>query len=243
MNTTHPPIARWMPPAQVARIVREHGLPGRRTVKDLTALRRERAGRQQSPALTLPERLELRLLAQYVPEIRRRGGETTIEGRNKATPLRVIDRGGDPYGTARLTLIGADGWRHYADRPRFVRLRYLCGIDDAGLWAVRVPSTMETVRQAVAAITPSAVFDAWRRGKRVDRQGDLYAIETTRAHDAPSGPVDADGSHVWDRETRTLTHRPADGRAHAPLHLPHPVRFARQSTIGMGRGWGRGPGD
>ncbi|HET9657318.1 MAG TPA: hypothetical protein VFP72_18340 [Kineosporiaceae bacterium] len=245
-------ICRQAPADHVARTARAHNLPGRRTIKAIRELRNERAARRAVPTqLTTPEdRLRRHYLAAYVPVIRSRGGDVTIDDKTRSAHLCVLDRRGG------LAVLGADGWRHYSSRTpaRHVSLRYLVGQDDNGPWAVRIPGTIDTVSAALDAITPADVRHAHAAGRRTDRQGDIYAIETTQQHDAPTGWIGADTrwntertarvtSHHWDAETRTLTHHPEDGRPHRPLHLPHPVRFVQQSTLSMVRGGGRGPAD
>jgi hypothetical protein len=223
----------------LAAALRERGLPGARSMTALRNLRRDRAS--QRPPLAgpdLPTRLTAALTARAVAEIARRGGETVIENKTSVTRLAIADRDKQ----ARLMLLHADGWRHYSNRfgARFATLSYLYGVDDAGPWAVRVPGTVTTVAAALAWITPAEVTAARVAGRRIARQGDVYAVETTRAHDGGGELPDA---HTWDAAARTLTHTPQDGRAHAPLTLPYPVRFVTQRVYGMGRGAGRADGD
>jgi hypothetical protein len=205
----------------------------------IRTLRRERAARRPAPVgPDLGARLAARLGARAVAEVDRRGGETTIEGRYGVESLAIVDRDR----SAGLLLLHAEGWRHYSSRfgSRRASLSYLYGVDDAGPWAVRVPGTVTTVAGALAWITPADVVAAIAAGRRVERQGDVYAVETTRAYD---GRGDLPAAHFWDAQMRTLTHMPGDGRSHAPLMLPYPVRFVRQRVYGMGRGAGRSNGD
>ncbi|MFF4188143.1 hypothetical protein ACFYZ9_33610 [Streptomyces sp. NPDC001691] len=169
-------------------------------------------------------------------EIERRGGETDIEGEKRSTPLSVVER------TDGIALLRAVGWRWYGKRvkPRMVELAYLYGKDDAGPWAVRVPGAATTVTEGLSWLTPAAVVKARAAGRRVRRQGDVYAIETTKGRDGRGELPDA---HEWRPETRRLVHRPSDGRKHRPLVLPWPVEFAVQRTIAMGRGNGWSEGD
>ncbi len=240
----------------LASYLREHNLPGRRSKTAITRLRRERARvttpvPQPAPAA---QRVKLWLAERYMAEIRRRGGEVSIASGTSRSNLRdhyleVTDRSGG------LTVLHVEGWRFYSGRHGSQRasLSYLCGRDDNGDWAARIPGTIETVAAALHWITPAAVHKAKALGKTVHRQGDVYAIATTRTHDAPTGWIGddwrlgADGqqqtSHHWDADTRILSHHPEDDRRHADLHLPHPVRFVQQSTYGHGRGNGRGPAD
>jgi hypothetical protein len=183
-------------------------------------------------------------------EIARRGGETFILSDRKGAQRRYVqlrDSARDPWSDATLYLAGVDAWRDYADGFRWTSLRYLYGVDDNGPWAVRVPGNCDSVLAALDKITPADVRKARAAGKKVKRQGDVYAVQTTKAYDSRGAEdlVEPDGrhGHFWNPETRYLTHRAGDGRNHRPLRVSYPVRFVRQSTIAMGRGNGRGPGD
>lgn len=220
---------------RAAFAARAQRLPGSRTHKAINELRAARRAARHVPEVvaSLPDRLEARILATYVPEIIERGGETFIADKTRDAALRVIERNGRG-----LYLLGADGWRYYSRQTpsRYVSLRYLVGRDDNGPFAVRVPSTVGTIAGAIAALTPAAVTNATEAGKRVRRQGDIYAIETTRAHDAKAGWVDEARTHWFDADTRYLTHRPETGRRHRPVKLAYPVRFIGQRPYAMGRG-------
>ncbi|MGK5677476.1 hypothetical protein [Actinoplanes sp. URMC 104] len=247
---TLPPYLERDPSALIAAL-KEHGVRNLRTIKAIRDLRRTRRQLRASlpaPAKPAAERLPAVLTRRYTNEVLRRGGEIGIESGSKASdlrllPLAITDR------RDRLVVLHVEGWRYYsrAYGSRFAAISYLCGRDDNGDFAVRIPGTIETVTDALDWITPAAVKKATAAGKRVDRQGDLYAIATTKAHDAKTGWVDAaDGqrhtSHHWNAATRELTHHPEDGRAHSTLVLDHPVRFLQQRTYAHGRGgvWGAG---
>jgi hypothetical protein len=238
--------------ARLAVALKEMNLPGQRSKTAITKLRRERNHRKvYERSMTVAARLNARLVGIYGAEIRRRGGETSIRtGKDRDTGLSVADRRDG------LTLLHVAGWRYYSSRvrPQHAALSYLCGTDDSGRWAARVPGTITTVRAAENWITPAAVRHAGASGRRVRRQGDIYAVETTKAHDAPPGWVGDDRrydkeadewvtSHHWNAKTRTLVHRPEDGRKHRPLRLSYPVRFVQQQPYQMGRGRNRATGD
>ncbi|MDD9940781.1 MAG: hypothetical protein OXU20_06945 [Myxococcales bacterium] len=182
-----------------------------------------------SGAPSLSARLEAYLLDRYRSEIYRRGGELEIETERSAIELSLLDR---HPGEDRMVLLGADGWRYYSRRfgSRPAALRYLCGEDDNGPWAVRVPGTTESIGDAIHWLEPAGVRKARADGKRVLRQGDVYLVEnrTDRWDDLPEG-------HWFDGDTRTLNHNPEDGRAHAPLHVPFKARAYVQRAYGMGR--------
>jgi hypothetical protein len=170
-------------------------------------------------------------LAVYTAEIRRRGGETSITGNYGTEHVQVTDHADGLY------LLHAAGFRAYSRRHgcHWTTLSYLCGTEDGPLWAVRVPGTITTTGAALAWLEPAAVTRARAAGKRVLRQGDVYAVQTTLAHD---GTGELPDRHAWDQAARVLSHP-----QHPALHLPHPVRFVPQRVYGMGRGAGRGPGD
>jgi len=121
------------------------------------------------------------------------------------------------------------------------------------MWAVRIPGNITNISEAMRWITPTDVTTAANKGKRVLRQGDIYAIETTKAHDTKSGSVgearvdretfESKHSHFWDAQTRVLRHEPSDGRCHAPLAIDYPVRFVQQRAYQNGRGAGTGAAD
>jgi hypothetical protein len=225
-------------PAALAAALRERGLPGQRSKTAIARLRRERRARKPAAGrlLTPQDRLHARLVSLYGGEISRRGGETGIQVSPKTWhPLRVTDRSGG------LCVLHAGGWRYSSGRSWHAVLSYLCGGgDEGGPWAVRVPGIITTVTAALDAITPAAARHAAAAGKAVLRQGDLYALETTAAHDTPTGWVGGGWgrdpvtwarilvpAHYWDAETRILTWRPADGQEGRPLQIPWPVRFVR----------------
>lgn len=232
------------PAKTVAQVTKQQGLPGRASERTIRNKRRARAGRQPSRQQQQGSHARLleRLTAEATAEVARRGGETVIQEERRDVPLSVIDR--DPQ--QRIVLVKAAGWRQYSRQfgARRAAVTYLYGRDDrgSGPWAVRVPSTCTTVAQALAALVPKSVIEAEQSGRRVRRQGDVYAVETTRAHDGTGSALLPD-SHVWDTVTRRLKHRPERGGKHRSLALPWPVRFVRQSALEMGRGASRADGD
>lgn len=184
-------------------------------------------------ALHIRERLEAHLTDRYVSEVDRRGGETHIETEKGRVPLSLIGR----HAQSRLVLLGADGWRYYsrAAGSHSASLRYLCGEDDSGPFAVRVAGSVQSVSGALEWLEPTAVRRARLAGRRVLRQGDVYVVESTRDHfdDLPD-------AHRWNSRTRYLTHHPDDGRKHRPIKVSFLARAYPQRTYAMGRGgrWG-----
>lgn len=228
-------------PRRLAERLAALELPGRRSMTAITKLRRTRERQRPVPARsrTLRERADARLIARYSAEIARRGGETVIEEGAKASalrekPLQIAER------CDGMVVLHVTGWRFYSrgHGSRQASLSYLCGTDDAGLWAVRVPGTITTVSEALAWLTPGDVVKALDKGLRVRRQGDVYAIETTAKRDG-DGSWDLPEAHEWRAGTRYLVHTPADGRKHRPLRLPYPVRFVPQRAYEMGRSGAR----
>ncbi len=185
----------------------------------------------------LADRLPGYLAHVYSVEIGKRGGETQIQGENNAYPLRMIDRADG------MALLHVSAWRYYSRGfgSRLASLCYLCGRDDNGRWAVRVPGTCDTVMDALARIEPKEVQSARDNGITVLRQGDVYAVETKRAYDG-KGAATLPSNHTWNPETRELRH--LDSRSpHATLSIPFPVRFVAQSALRMGRTARRGSAD
>jgi hypothetical protein len=192
--------------------------------------RSERKGKDR--LLTKPslrQRFENRILNRYVPEIEDRGGETEIEEEHGTESLGLADYEDGLY------LLRCEGYRYYSSRTGSykARLAYLCGTDDSGEWAVRVPGTTETVEGAVEYVTPRKVQKAREEGKHVKRQGDVYLVETSKAHD---GSGELPDRHTWDEEKRKLYHDEANTRErHQAVYFPWPVCFVPQKSLEMGR--------
>ncbi len=100
------------------------------------------------------------------------------------------------------------------------------GVDDGHYFAVRVPGTVESVAEAVKWLEPAAVKRARAAGRRVERQGDVYAIACGDGKDRMGGMA----RHDWDPEQRLLTHP-----EHRTLAVSYPARLVVQSALGMGR--------
>lgn len=186
-----------------------------------------RAPIAQSP--TLAERLSSFLAEKYSAVVADRGGEVSIAEDYRAVPLRVIDR--EP--SQGLVLLGADGWRQYSRRfgARRASLRYLCGRDDNGAFAVRVPSSCDSVEQAEDYLEPAEVRSAREDGRKVLRQGDVYVIAIRRGRDNFSNLPE---SHTWDPTSRTLRH--SGESPHQALHVPFsPAKAVPQTALRMGR--------
>ncbi|MCL6560825.1 MAG: hypothetical protein K6U74_18925 [Firmicutes bacterium] len=130
-------------------------------------------------------------------------------------------------------LVGDSKWKNYSSSiGSYLReIKWLFGIDESGPWAVRVPSTCQTVKEAFDWLKPAAVKQAEEEGRWVARQGDVYLVElkTSKVNidDLPE-------SHRYDAETRTFYH---DG--HAPVVVPEHVKgvraFAQSQISSYGR--------
>lgn len=175
---------------------------------------------------TLKQRFSARITNKFRPVIRERGGETRIREKNGFVSLSLQDHAGGCY------LLYCSGWRHYSNKfgSRAASLSYLCGHDDSGDWALRLPGTITTIYSALDWITPAQVKRALAAGKRVVRQGDVYAVET-RGADSEQRL----GSHKL--ENGVLVHISGE---HAPVSVPFPAKLYQQKMYAMGRGMGRG---
>lgn len=213
----------------IAALPENHGL----TARELWLLWEERKTRRYEGIDLLAEPLALRLkrslLARYAREISRRGGETEVGD----SYLRLIGRRGT------MCLIGADGWRQYSRAAGDWRasLRYLCGIEDGRAWATRVAGTCDSVADAIRWLEPAEVRRAKTAGRRVIRQGDIYALEMRRDRAAATAN-DLPDRHEWDTEARIMRHP-----EHVDMQVPWPAKFVSQRTLGMGRGGSWGCGD
>jgi hypothetical protein len=171
-------------------------------------------------APSLKDRLQAHVAQKCRRLIEERGGETEV-GNNALT---VIERRGS------YTLLAAEGWREYSRQfgNRHASLAYLCGHDDNGPWAARVPSSVSTVIQALDALIPAEVKRATEKGRKVLRQGDVFVVERKRdGMDSTTLPA----GHTWHSDTRTLHHD--DG--HNPLHVPFPAIAVQNKALLMGR--------
>lgn len=193
------------------------------------------ASRTPTPSASLERRVKEHIANKYTVVISDRGGETEIDEKHRSISLSVLDRHGG------LTLLGADGWRHYSARfgSRPASLRYLCGRDDNGEFAVRLPSTVDTVEQAIETLEPAEVRKARSEERGVIRQGDVYVIQMRAGRDNFRALPE---SHKWDEDTRTVCH--TGENPHQALHVPFkPAKAVPQTALRMGRGSGTGRGD
>ena len=172
--------------------------------------------------------------ARFIAEIERRGGERGIlttpygAGRSKSYWIDVAPVSAHEG----CTLLRAEGWRYYSRRTPVRRsaVAYLCGVDDSGVWAVRVPSTCTSAQVALAWLEPPIVRWARADGRPVLRQGNLYAVQTARGTDSREDR--SIGRHTYHARARVITHP-----EHAPVVLPAGRwTFATQKSLSTSRG-------
>lgn len=188
----------------------------------------------QTRARTRRAALRGQVRDQYVREIISRGGDIEIEGNYDTETLDIEDWDRQTG----LAVLACEGWRRYGLQPaRRASLSYLCGVDDSGPWAVRVPGSIRSISGAMEWVEPAAVRNAREAGRRVLRQGDVYAVECGDRRDRADGD-DLPESHEWAHTSRILLHE-----GHAPLQVPFPCRFYRQRAYEMGRSGRQGYGD
>jgi hypothetical protein len=187
----------------------------------------------------LQDRLKFRIRQKVEGEAHWRRLPTVLDlKREGEARLQVRGYRFDPETKAHVMLLQAEGWAQYSRRtPRtFRKLAILGGVGPEGNWAVRVPGTIETIADAIDWLTPAAVKEAERKGKRVLRQGDVYLVERWQNRYAANEPL-LPVNHRWDEATRTLNHP-----QHGSLHIPFNFRIYLQRAL-AGDGIGRIDGD
>jgi len=147
-------------------------------------------------------------------EIRRRGGETTIEDRDHTNNLVFTDA--DLDGDVTHYILRAEGWRYYSRRvkPRLAQLSYFCGFEGKHPFAVRVAGNITTVKDAIEWLEPAEVKKKRASGKKVIRQGDVYFVESTK-----DNFNDLPGNHNLDYSYED-THHKITHPTHATVYLP-----------------------
>lgn len=133
----------------------------------------------------------------------------------------------------RLWVINASAKYHYSNRfgDWWNNASWLAGYDEGQLFAVRVPSSITTVEEALSYMKPAAVYNAERDGRWVGRQGDVYAVEKMAGEDNTEAIRYT--RHSYNKETRELTH-PQHKTMRIPLNVKA-VRFYVQKTTDSGR--------
>lgn len=78
-------------------------------------------------------------------------------------------------------LVYGSGWHKYGRQlPWRTEATYLVGYSDNQHWAVKVPSTLDTVKEALAWLEPPQATQARIRKLPVKRQGDFYFVARAR---------------------------------------------------------------
>ncbi len=92
-------------------------------------------------------------------------------------------------------LIRRSGWCQYSRSCGwFVNRLFLVGRDrDSGWFTVKVPSTLNTVEEAIEWMKPADVKKAESDGRQVVRQGDIFFFQTKR--NPKNGLISPDSSH------------------------------------------------
>jgi len=157
---------------------------------------------------------------KYFQEIKNRGFEvgfsTGYKGepwsKSKEVEIELVEK------RRGLRLYVLDDWKKYS---RYVvyhcRLVYLAGVERGDYWAIRCPSTVTTIDEALDYTTPADANKAKAAGRRVLRQGDVFAVEMARD---PKSIGSLPDNHKWDKETRVLSHP-----THKDLHISFPCKF------------------
>ncbi len=172
----------------------------------------------------LVEQRNKRLLSQGAEAIQERHLTTpTCSPYDTAATVTDYDRG------EKLWVIHVEQTYHYSNTfgDRYVSASWLCGRDENGVWAVRVPGTLTKVTEAVDWITPGPVKKAVAAGRQVIRQGDVYFVQKRRG---PDNLRELPWNHHWDPTSRTATHR-----QHGTVHVPFPCRVYAQYQLHSSR--------
>ena len=203
------------------------GLPAR--IDQAARARVEMTLARQLKSKNLADRLIDHRVAKYTAEIHARGGEGGIDSEHGFVPLKIINESG------KMALLYCDAYVKYGPKTYYKHLAYLCGHEDNGLFARRVPATCKTVGVALASLEPAEVSRAKCSGRKTWRQGDLYIIEMTRdrADDSyESLPWEARQTHIWNPTGRTLRH--TGGHTHIRFGKC-PIKFVMQNTTSASR--------
>lgn len=202
-------------PRNERRQVRERLLKRAEEIADLRSCRVE--AKAVSKPIPFSERNEEGRYAVVIRLARREIQKRGIEG---VGFIRYPDRVYSYDPETRVWLVGKKEYQEYTSREGYYReAKWLFGRDDAGYWAVRVPSTCWTARGALDWLKPAAVKQAEEEGRWVARQGDVYLVELKASRVNTNG---LPGSHRYDSETRTFYH---DG--HKPVVVPEHVKGVR----------------
>ncbi|MDD5068724.1 MAG: hypothetical protein PHN89_03950 [Candidatus Pacebacteria bacterium] len=170
--------------------------------------------RAKNPPIDWRATQPINFIRRFDRRLAKRAGAIWQDG----TLYPVIDR------AHRMYLLHEEGWWQYSRSfgARYRQFSFLCGYDDGGFFTHRVPGQIKTIAAALEYLVPAEVRKAQAAGKRVERQGDWYAVEQSR-----DGKIPNMGHHEWNPETRTLTHI----GGHAEIYIPWKCKFVQQKAI------------
>jgi hypothetical protein len=139
-----------------------------------------------------------------------------------------------------MTLVGAEYRYEYSRRAGswWQGASYLVGHDDSGAWAIRVPRTIHTIREALEWSVPQAVRTAEDDGRKIYRQGDVFLVELRSGRDNLTALNPTRHEIRPYRQGRALIHP-----EHSPVYLPKntgPVRAYVARSMEAGGGSRRG---
>lgn len=87
--------------------------------------------------------------------------------------IKITDRSRKPS----MWVLHYNAYTKYSSRESWwVSASYLCGHSDGSDWAVRIPSTIREIDEAIDWLTPAQVKKAIKERRDVKRQGDMYFI-------------------------------------------------------------------
>lgn len=161
---------------------------------------------------------------KFFNEIENRGFETGFDtgykneswAKSKHVEIECIEK------RRGLRLYKLDSWKKYSRNCVYpCTLVYLAGVERGEYWAVRCPSTVDSINEALDYTTPAEVKKAKKSGKKVLRQGDVFIVEKTR--DCKSLLPE---NHTWNSETRMLTHP-----THRDIKVDFPCKFLQGKSV------------
>lgn len=129
----------------------------------------------KSTAITIDETQKQRLIDRTIKQLKNRNLVTPygFENKNAVKSRDILDRQTKPS----LWILGVNYYAKYSSRASWwISASYLAGHSDKQDWAVRIPSTITTVQEALYWLTPRPVRQALEKGKEVYRQGDIYFV-------------------------------------------------------------------
>ena len=164
--------------------------------------------------------------SRYLKEIENRGFMVTMRTGYAGNPARTDREAAAKLIESRrgLRLYVLEGFRKYSRNcVYFQRFVYLSGVDRGIYWAIRCPSTVKNIAQALIWTTPAEAVNAKKERRRVFRQGDVFIIEKKTGQDNLRNLPE---SHVWDSKSRTLSHS-----SHRAVSIPFPFKVVMGKSV------------